>query len=136
MHYILHNLAIGDFRDALETPGEISALLNVAEEKDIYDTAILYHKIPIVDMRPIPPGQMAEAVAWISEHSSAYRILVFCNAGVGRSPSIAIAYLCCALGFGFGEAVEYVARVNPDITILPGLIRSIQQVSSGHFVPE
>lgn len=135
MHYILHNLAIGDFREALEAPGEISALLNVAEEKDMYDTGILYHKVPIVDMRPIPPEQMAEAIAWIREHSSAHRMLVFCNAGVGRSPSIGIGYLCCALGFGFGQAVEYVARVNPDISILPGLIRTIEEVNSGHVVP-
>lgn len=130
MHYILNNIAIGNFRDALEPPKEISALLNVAEEKDIYDPGIVYHKIPIADMRPMPSEQMAEAVGWIKEHSPTYRILVFCNAGVGRSPSVVIGYLCCALGFGFGEAVEYVARVKPDISILPGLIRTIEEVGS------
>jgi len=130
MHYILNNIAIGQYTEVLEPPAEISALLNVAEEHDIENARILYHKIPIADMRPMPSEQMAEAVGWIKEHSPTYRILVFCNAGVGRSPSVVIGYLCCVLGFGFGEAAEYVARANPNISILPGLIKTIEEVGS------
>ena len=54
--------------------------------------------------------------------------MVFCNAGIGRSPSVVIGYLCCVMGYSFGDAVEFVARRKPDISILPGLIRTIEVV--------
>jgi protein-tyrosine phosphatase len=129
MKFIMENLAIGSYEDALRPPPEITALLNVAKEKDI-ETHHLYHKVPIVDMQPIPSEQMKEAVEWIRNHIDRYKIMVFCNAGVGRSPSVVIGYLCCFLGYSFGDAVEFVAKRKPDISILPGLIRTIEDVKS------
>lgn len=52
--------------------------------------------------------------------------MVFCNAGVGRSPSAVIGFFCSVLGYGFGEAVEFVARKKSDISILPNLIKTIE----------
>ncbi|MBW1739936.1 MAG: dual specificity protein phosphatase family protein [Deltaproteobacteria bacterium] len=130
MNFVLDNLAIGNYEVALNPPPIVSALLNVAIEKDLHDTTCLYHKIPIVDMQPIPSEQMQEAVEWIRDHSMAYRIMVFCNAGIGRSPSVVIGYLCCILGYGFGEAVEFVARRKPDISTLPNLIKTIEAVKA------
>ena len=124
MKFILDNLAIGSYDDALTPPSEITALLNVAKELDV-ETELLYHKVPIVDMQPIPPKQMKEAVEWIRDHIERHKIMVFCNAGIGRSPSVVIGYLCCFLDYGFGDAVEFVARRKPDISILPELIRTI-----------
>ena len=109
MDFILDNLAIGNYQEALEPPAVISALLCVADERDIYDTTCKYHKVPIVDMQPIPKEQMKNAVEWIKHNTGDHKIMVFCNAGVGRSPSVVIAFLCCVLGYTFGEAVEYVA---------------------------
>jgi protein-tyrosine phosphatase len=125
MNFILHQLAIGHYGEALKPPPKISALLNVAMERDLHHTGLLYYKIPIVDMRPIPSEQMKEAVEWIREQISRHIIMVFCNAGIGRSPSVVIGYLCCVLGYGFGEAVEFVARRKSDISILPDLIKTI-----------
>jgi len=124
MKFILDNLAIGSYDDALNPPSEITALLNVAKELDV-ETELLYHKVPIVDMQPIPPKQMKEAVEWIRDHIERHKIMVFCNAGIGRSPSVVIGYLCCFLNYCFGDAVEFVARRKPDISILPKLIRTI-----------
>ena len=126
MDFILEQLAIGNYEEALKPPPKISALLNVAMERDLHHTDLLYHKIPIVDMRPIPSEQMKEAAEWIRDHISRHVIMVFCNAGIGRSPSVVIGYLCCALGYGFGEAVEFVAKRKSDISILPDLIKTIQ----------
>lgn len=127
MKFILDNLAIGSYEDALKPISEITALLNVAKELDV-DTLLLYHKVPIVDMQPIPPEQMKEAVEWIRDHIEWYKIMVFCNAGIGRSPSVVIGYLCCFLEYSFGDAVEFVARIKPDISILPELTRTIEDV--------
>lgn len=127
MDYILDRLAVGAWEEALAPPPQITALLGVAEEKDLR-TGLLYHKVPIADMRPIPPPQLAEAVAWLRDHIAGHRILLFCNAGVGRSPSVAVAFLCLERGLGFGEAVEFVARRHPGMSTLPMLIRTIEEV--------
>jgi protein-tyrosine phosphatase len=130
MKYILDGLAIGSFEEALIPSRQVSALLNVAEEKDLHETNLIYHKIPIVDMSPIPSNQLQEAVEWIREHITENNIMVFCNLGVGRSPSVVIGYFCSILGYGFGEAVEMVARKKPDISILPNLITTIDEVKA------
>jgi protein-tyrosine phosphatase len=56
--------------------------------------------------------------------------MVFCNAGIGRSPSVVIGYFCCYLGCSFGDAVQFVAKKKRDISILPELIRTIEDVNS------
>jgi hypothetical protein len=71
MKFILNNLAIGSYEDALKPPSAITALLNVAKEKDI-ETTLLYHKVPIIDMQPIAPKKMKEAVEWIRDHIDRY----------------------------------------------------------------
>jgi len=127
-NFILDNLAIGNYEAALNPPPAISALLNVAAERDLCDTTLLYHKIPIVDMQPIPIVQMQEAVDWVRDNITEHKIMVFCNAGIGRSSSVVIGYLCCSMGYGFGASVEFVARRKPDISILPNLIETIEAV--------
>lgn len=126
MSFILDNLAIGNYEAALDPLPSISALLNVAIERDLPNTTLLYHKIPIIDMQPIPATQMREAVAWLKRYITGHKIMVWCNAGIGRSSSVVIGYLCCCLGYGFGEAVEFVARRKPDISILPNLVETIE----------
>ena len=128
MEFILDNLAVGSAQDALNPPPAITALLCVAEELDLPATGRLYQKVPISDMRPIPAEQLREAVEWLRENLKGNRVLVFCNGGVGRSPSVVIAYLCCVLGLGFGEAVEFAARKKPYISTLPELITSIDRI--------
>jgi len=129
LKFILDHLAIGSYEEALRPSSEITALLNVAKEKDL-KTSLLYHKVPIIDMQPIPSAQMLEAVKWIQKHISKHIIMVFCNAGIGRSPSVVIGYLCCFLNYGFGEAIEYVAKRKSDISILPNLLRTIEEVKA------
>lgn len=124
--FILDNLAIGNYEAALNPLPTISALLNVAAERDLQETSCIYYKVPIIDMQPIPAAQMQEAVAWLKRYISEHQIMVFCNAGIGRSSSVVVGYLCCERGYGFGEAVEFVARRKPDISILPNLIETIK----------
>ena len=127
MNIIIDRLAIGSYNDALHPPLEVTALLNVAAERDI-KTALPYHKVPIVDMRPIPAHQMKEVVDWIQTHIGRYSILVVCNAGVGRSPSVVIGYLCCIKGYDYEEAVTFVAQRKPHIAVLPELKKTIEAV--------
>ncbi|PQJ36823.1 hypothetical protein BSZ35_00265 [Salinibacter sp. 10B] len=127
---VYENLTVGPYEEAKTPLDGIKALLNVAEEHSLPETNLPAHKVPIVDMQPIPAEQLEEAVRWIDEHIGDHHIYLFCNAGVGRSPSVAVAYLCCYRGFSFGEAVEHVARRKPDISTLPMLIERIDTVKS------
>lgn len=136
MTFILPHLAVGTHEEAGSRPSEIDAYLCVAAEKDVPEPGKLAYKVPIVDMQPIPAGQLREAVEWIRDHIAMNRILVFCNAGVGRSPSVVVAYLCCVEGYSFGRAVEFVARRKPAMSILPELITSIEEVKRLMAKPE
>ena len=70
---------------------------------------------------------MARAIKWISENIEKGKVvMVFCRMGIGRSSSVIIGYLM-SRGFGFGQAVEFVARKKPHISILPELITTIEE---------
>ena len=79
MDFILENLGIGNFNEAIAPPFEVDALLCVAQEHDIDPGPRKYHKVPIADMPPIPAGQMKEAVEWIADNINDHQVMVFCN---------------------------------------------------------
>ena len=128
MDFILDNLAIGTAHEAHFYPQEIEAYLNVAEEANLVDPPEKYLKTYITDMHPIPIANLKEAISFIEQNINEKKILVFCSSGVGRSPSVVIAFLCVALNFTFGEAVEYVARKKPYMSILPELVTTIDRL--------
>ena len=128
MDYVLPDLAIGTDEEALNPPEGIDALLCVAAERELPGRFSLEHKVPMSDMQPIQVELLREAVRWIDEHIEGHRIMVYCHAGVGRSPSVVVAYLCCVRGMGFGEAVEKTARARPQMSILPRLMEAIDQL--------
>jgi hypothetical protein len=128
-NYILEHLAVGNPVDAQCAHEHFDAFLNVASEVG-YDPSFFgdrpYLKVAIDDMKPIPAFRLMEAAEFIDQHIHNKRILVFCDSGVGRSPSVAIAYLC-SKGMRFGQAVEFVAMRKPYMSILPDLIESIKK---------
>jgi protein-tyrosine phosphatase len=128
VYSILDHLSVGPYDEALSPSDDIDALLNVAEEHDLPETDRVTHKVSVTDMQPIPVEQLEEAVRWIDAHIDDHHIYLFCNAGVGRSPSVAVSYLCCYRGYSFGDAVEYVARRKSDVSTLPELIDRIEAV--------
>ena len=113
MDFILARLAIGDIYDARNISRDITAVLNCTEEHDTSREGILYLKIPLIDFQPINPEYIPRAVRWIKEVISDNTVLVHCNAGIGRSPSIVVCYLS-EIGFGFEEAVRLVKSKRPD----------------------
>jgi hypothetical protein len=78
----------------------IRAVLNVAEERDpeprLLGSGIEYHQIPFRDLshNPMEAERIADAIDWIHEQVSRKRaLMVHCHAGIGRSGSIAVAYM-------------------------------------------
>ncbi len=137
MNYILEHLAVGNAVDAQKAQEHFDAFLNVASEVQI-DPSLFgekpFLKVSIDDMKPIPAFRLMEAVEFIDKHIHTKRIMVFCDGGVGRSPSVVIAYLC-AKGMRFGQAVEFVAVRKPYMSILPDLIESIRKAFARPAAP-
>ena len=131
-NYILEHLAIGNPADAQQAVEFFDAFLNVAAEVG-FDASHFegrpYHKVPIEDMKSIPSFQLQEAVEFIEKNIRTKRLLVFCDGGVGRAPSVVVAYLC-SKGMRFGQAVEFVAMRKPYMSILPELIDSVRKAFS------
>ena len=67
---------------------------------------------------------------WLTCHLPAHHILVACHVGIGRSPSIIIAYLCCLHGLSFEEAQDLVTQKRPGTTPLPHLASLIEQLKT------
>ncbi len=128
MDFVLERLAVGDRFDAAAPDARIGAFLCVAEELEPPAHAALRHKIPLVDMAPIPPARLAEAVDWIARHIARERVLVYCHYGIARSVSVTIAYLCCAEDYDYHTAVDHLTRLRPQIYPLPGLAGTIAQL--------
>jgi protein-tyrosine phosphatase len=129
MNYILEHLAVGNAADAQNAQDHFDAFLNVASEIQLEPSSFggkPYLKVAIDDMKPIPAFRLMEAAEYIDQHINNKRILMFCDGGVGRSPSVAVAYLC-SKGMRFGQAVEFVAMRKPYMSILPDLIESIRK---------
>lgn len=131
MDFILEHLAVGNCHDAAAPDPRIGAMLCVAEELEPPRLVPTRHKIPIVDMQPVPPAQLAEAVEWIARHIERAPVLVYCHYGIARSASVAIAYLCCAHGQSFQAAVEHLTRLRPQTWPLPGLAQAIERLRTG-----
>ena len=111
--------------DARKAPEDLSALLNVAAEIDYEDNERAYFKIPLKDLIPIPPYELSQAVKWIRSHILQHGVLIFCNVGMSRGPSVAIAYLC-SIGFGYDEAVGFVSDRISNVHPAPHLRESIE----------
>jgi protein-tyrosine phosphatase len=129
MHLINEFLAVGNAEDAARPARLMTAVLNVASENQIVPPdGRTYAWIPFKEFAEADPIQLDEAVAWLERHADGNRLMVCCRAGMGRSVSVVIAYLCLAKEMPYQEAVKVVAARRPGATPLPNLEATIQFV--------
>jgi len=131
MHVITDTLMVGSIYDARMPPPSVQALLLAAEEQDVVPRAgTLYARVPLKEFREANPEHVHRAVEWLEEHAPKHPTLVCCRAGMGRSVSVIIAYLCCVKAMPYTEALALVQARRPGALPLPNLERTIQRVSS------
>ena len=131
MHMINKRLLVGNIEDAVRPPVQIGALLLVAEEQDITAPSWLtYAKIPLKEFGEPDASALCEAIDWIESHIADNRIMVCCRAGMGRSVSVVIAYLCCVEHLSYEEAVKLVLTRRPGGVPLPKLQETVEKVLS------
>ena len=129
MHFITESLLVGNINDASEPPPQISAVLLVAAEFTVRPPGwLLFERIPFSEYAEAEPVLLDQAVSWIEQHLSGNRVMVCCRAGMGRSVSVAMAYLCCVQGMTYAEVLKLVMRRRPGAMPLPKLEEAIAQV--------
>lgn len=128
MHLITDSLLVGNLDDAQDPSPVVGGLLFVAEEHTIRPpTWIDYAKIPFKEFAEPNPILLAKSVQWIEDHLPNNRVMVCCRAGMGRSVSVVIAYLCCVQGLSYEEAVKLAKTRRPGAMPLPRLQEAIEE---------
>jgi len=129
MHMITENLLVGNINDAKEPPVKIGALLLVAAEYASESPGwLISGRIPFSEYAEAEPALLDQAVSWVEQHLSENRVMVCCRAGMGRSVSVVMAYLCCVQGMEYAEVLKLVMRRRPGAMPLPNLEEAIAQV--------
>jgi protein-tyrosine phosphatase len=129
MHCITESLLVGNINDASEPPPQISAVLLVAAEFTVQPPSwLLYGHIPFSEYAEAEPLKLDQAVSWVEQHLPSNRVMVCCRAGMGRSVSVVMAYLCCVQGMTYDEVLKLVMTRRPGATPLPNLKEAISQV--------
>ena len=115
--------------DAQSPPPTISAILWTALDlKLLQPKDILLGRIPLREYTEADPMDIESALEWLERHLPHHQILVACRAGMGRSVSVVIAYLCCIQNMPYEEAVAFVRKRRHGATPLPRLEQTIEKV--------
>ena len=129
MHLITETLLVGNINDAKDPPIKIGALLLVAAEYTLeFPDGLPSGRIPFLEYAEAKPLLLDRAVSWVERHMSERRIMVCCRAGMGRSVSVVMAYLCCVEGMTYVETLKLVTERRPGAMPLPNLEEAITQV--------
>lgn len=129
MHLITETLLVGNINDAKDPPVKVGALLLVAAEYTLESSdGVSSGRIPFLEYGEAKPLLLDRAVTWIERHMSERRVMVCCRAGMGRSVSVVMAYLCCVEGMTYAEVLKLVTKRRPGAMPLPNLEEAITQV--------
>jgi len=129
MHFITESLLVGNINDASDPPPQISTVLLVAAEFTLLPQSWLtFGRIPFSEYAEAEPALLDQAVSWVEQHLSGNRVMVCCRAGMGRSVSVVMAYLCCVQGMAYAEVLKLVMRRRPGAMPLPKLEEAIAEV--------
>lgn len=129
MHFITETLLVGNINDASEPLPQVSAVLLVAAEFSIQPPDWLsFGRIPFSEYAEAEPLLLDQAVSWVEQHVSGNRVMVCCRAGMSRSVSVVMAYLCCVQGMTYAEVLKLVTTRRPGAMPLPNLEKAITQI--------
>ncbi|MBS0154801.1 MAG: dual specificity protein phosphatase family protein [Nitrospira sp.] len=126
---ITDRLLVGNIDDAKQPTTAIGTLLLVAEELTVTPAAwVDYQHIPFREFAKADHAKLAQAVEWLEPRVPKGRTLVCCRAGMGRSVSVVMAYLCCVEGQTYDEVLKLIMTRRPSAMPLPNLQVAIEQV--------
>lgn len=126
MHFVTESLVVGNLDDAKQPSPGVGGLLFLAEEHDVTPPpGIAFTKVPLKEFAEADPVLLNQAVDWLEQQPPSTTLMICCRAGMGRSVSAAIAFLCCVKGMGYREALLLLKARRPGATPLPSLEQTI-----------
>ncbi|HEX6531455.1 MAG TPA: dual specificity protein phosphatase [Nitrospira sp.] len=129
MHQITDTLFVGNIYEAEKPPAHIGAVLLVAQEFTPDPPAgVIYERIPFKEFGEADPASLKLAIEWIARHHQDNRVLVCCRAGMGRSVSVVMAYLCCVHNMAYPDVLQLIMTRRPAACPLPNIQATIKQV--------
>ena len=129
MVYVTPSLIVGSQEDAKMPPPDLGGLLIAAEEvMGNVPSGVPFIRVPLKEFQQADVAGLYQAVQWLERHVGEKPVMVCCRAGMGRSVSVLIAYLCCVEGKPFHEALTLVKERRQGAFPLPGLELSIERV--------
>lgn len=134
-------LAVGPMPDAMTYPrlqaAGIKAILTLCSEQEGTHPAhvlqdFYFNRLVLPDSHyaePLQVQQVREAIALVQFLlENEMPVYVHCLAGVERSPTICVAYLCVYHQMQLWEALNWLRQVNPRTGITPEQIRVLQEI--------
>lgn len=129
MYQITDMLFVGNIYEAEKPPAHIGAVLLVAEEfTPTPPSGVIYGRIPFKEFGEAKAASLQQAIEWIARHHPDNRVLVCCRAGMGRSVSVVMAYLCCVHSMAYPDVLQLIMNRRPAACPLPNIQATIQQV--------
>jgi protein-tyrosine phosphatase len=128
MHYVTETLQVGNLEDSQHPPASVSAMLFLADNDVTPRPGLVYAQLPLKEFGEADPSDVKRAVDWLEAHAGERRLMVCCRAGMGRSVSMVIAYLCCVKGMDYAGAVRLAKERRPGASPIPNLEQTIEKV--------
>ncbi len=111
---------------ANDNPHQIRTVITLCEERIKRRAAgIRYLHFPVRDAQPIPIALLDAILEAIYQAVAEGTVLVHCNAGLSRAPTLVAAFLDQTGSVRFEEAIRNLGRLRSEIAPSPNLIRSI-----------
>jgi len=110
----------------------LSVGVNISEKYD----DIRYHTCDLLDLPESNISPSIKKCVNIIHANRKENILVHCNAGVSRSPSIVIAYLMIIMKLSYDEAYNTVKKVRRCIRPNDGFVKQLRSIENTTFVYE
>ncbi|BCA55888.1 hypothetical protein W02_30280 [Nitrospira sp. KM1] len=131
MHAITERLWVGNVYEAERPPAKVAALLFVAEEFSADPpSGLAYQYIPFKEYGPPDVSLLDRAVTWLEQQSADNVVMVCCRAGMGRSVSVVMAYLCCTERLTYDDVLQLAISRRPGALPLPDLRSAIEKVQT------
>jgi protein-tyrosine phosphatase len=122
---------VGDARDLRRVfEAGVTALVDLAREEPPLAThrELIYCRFPLEDGTDNPPGLLRLAVRTVVELVSAHTpTLVFCGAGMSRTPAVVAVALAVLTGRSPEECLEQLKEIGP-ADVSPGLWQDVRSV--------
>jgi hypothetical protein len=113
-------------RLAKDNPRPIRTVITLCEEcVKQRATGIRYLQFPVCDARPIPIALLNAILEAIYQAVADGATLVHCHSRIPRTPTLLAAFLDQTGSAKFEDAICFLAKLRPEITPSPNLIRSV-----------